>query len=99
MIVTLTSFLKGIQLQVAIPYNNATTVDHCTKQSSCRNYSFKLFNCIANFTFDESTGSDGHQLATAGKKFKFSSNYTFPLLVIPGKTFELPIFLIDEFDH
>ena len=79
----------------------ATTIEHCLNTYfNCTNNPLNVFNCIANFTF--LNGSDDlpcHQLATAGKNFKVKNNDSFPLSVVPGKKFQLPILMVDEFGN
>ena len=75
----------------------ATTVEHCQKIYNCTADPSKLFSYIANFSFPcKSFQPHGPQLTTAGRKFKINNNYKFPL---SGKTFQLPIYLLDEFCH
>ena len=74
-----------------------TTVEHCNRHLSCTT---NLFSCIANFTFESEDGkSINYQLASAGVKFRVNDSHPFPLSVIPGKLFEIPIVTLDEFDH
>lgn len=76
----------------------ATTVEHCRRHLNCTTDPVHLFNCIGKFIFEKGE-STYHQLASAGVKFRVNSSNPFPLLVTPGKSFEIPIIMLDEFGH
>ena len=81
----------------------ATTVEHCRQHYNCNNSSgyLSFFSCIADFKFPtkDSNNSDNLQVITAGRKFKVNATQSFPMSVIPGKTFDIPVVMLDEFDH
>ena len=78
---------------------HASTVEHCYKHYNCAIDRTDLFNCIANFSFPENDfDSASYQLTTSGVKFIVNDSL-LPLQVIPGKTFDVPIIMVDEFNH
>ena len=54
-----------------------------------------LFSCIGKFTYE----GNQYEIASDGKMFKMNEKYTLPLKIIPGKEFELPISIEDDFNH
>ena len=75
---------------------HASTVEHCHRHYNCET---DLFNCIANFSFPmNDVDSASYQLTTSGVKFIVNDSL-LPLQVIPGKTFDVPIIMVDEFNH
>lgn len=79
---------------------HASTVKHCHRHlNNCTTDPFELFSCIANFTFPkDDVNLASYQLATSGVKFNVNQSL-LPLQVIPGKTFIIPITMVDEFNH
>ena len=67
----------------------------CRRNSSTKLTIDNAFNCIGNFTYTNSICE--HELSTSGEEFLV--NGSFPLRVIPGKEFELPITIQDDFSH
>jgi predicted outer membrane repeat protein len=78
---------------------HASTVAHCSRPHSTATDPTNMFNYIANFSFPKNdVDSATYQLTTSGVRFNI--NYSLlPLQVIPGKTFDLPIVMVDEFNH
>ena len=75
----------------------ATSLKPCFHACSKSKHSHKLstlFSCIGNFTYE----GNQYEIASDGKMFKMS-NSTLPLKVIPGKEFELPVSIEDDFNH
>ena len=67
----------------------------CNRNSSTQLTIKNAFHCIGNFTYTNSICD--YEISTSGGKFLVSGS--FPLSVIPGKEFELPIAIQDDFSH
>ena len=67
----------------------------CNRNSSTKLTIENAFHCIANFTYMNSVCE--YEISTSGGEFLV--NGSFPLKVIPGKEFELPIAIQDDFSH
>ena len=57
----------------------------------------KLFSCIGNFTYGDQLAED--VISSSGRSFNLDKSQTLPLQVTPGKEFELPINITDDFQH
>ena len=78
---------------------HASTVKHCRSHLNCSTDLINLFSCIANFTFPKNNvNSANRQLTTFGVKFIVNDSL-LPLRVIPGKSYDIPITMVDEFNH
>ena len=79
----------------------ATSLEPCfyaCSESEKSNFNLEIstaFSCIGNFTYE---GSE-YEISSDGKTFNLEENCTLPLKVIPGKEFELPISIEDDFQH
>ena len=81
---------------------HASTIKYCHRHfNNCTTDPSNIFSCIANFLFPkDDINSASYQLATSGVKFNFKGDQSLlPLQVIPGKTFDIPIEMVDEFNH
>ena len=67
----------------------------CRTNSSMQLTIENAFDCIGNFTYTNSICD--YEISTSGREFLV--NGSFPLRVIPGKEFELPIAIQDDFSH
>lgn len=77
-----------------------SSLNSCNRQCLINgmNQSFEeSFNCIANFTFINSTKYD---ISTSGKVIRRTDgDDKCPLKVIPGKLINLPVIMIDDLSH
>ena len=67
----------------------------CRTSSSTQLKIENAFDCIGNFTYTNSICD--YEISTSGREFLVDGS--FPLSVIPGKEFELPITIQDDFSH
>ena len=91
------------------PQNNGCSI-FATSMNPCHNYCSELssgnltianaFDCIGNFTFENSSCENApYEISTFGSDFTVNEADPIPLEVVPGKEFELPISIKDDFDH
>ena len=75
---------------------------YCSRESSSRGaYNIgNPFQCIGKFTYNNNEIQNSTQeVSTCTRQFKINQNEHFPFMVIPGKTFVLPITLEDDFEN
>ena len=59
----------------------------------------RAFDCIGTFTYSQSVCKHGNEISTCGGNVVVNQSYPIPLEVVPGKEFELPIAIEDDFNH
>ena len=74
----------------------ATSLQPCMHACSAESAS-EVFSCIGSFTYSSQSVED--EVSSCGEAFTINENQTLPLQVIPGREFELPISIIDDFQH
>ena len=91
-----------VNVSDTVPKNNygqsifATSLKPCMYACSTQSAS-EMFRCIGNFIYATQEAED--EISSSGETFNLDKNQTFPLEVIPGLEFELPINITDDFQH
>jgi len=102
--------ISGCDSQVATDNQYGTSIfastvypchRYCSGEASSRGaYNVgNPFECIGKFIYNNEIENSSQEISTCSRQFRINQSDHLPLMVIPGKTFVLPIALEDDFQN